>query len=277
MNHINDVLKDLIRNIDQECDPRNLKVKETLFANFKLDPRKTMIDYPSRPFNWKYFAGELYWYLLKDRKLDNIAKYSSFWKKLTNIDGTVNSNYGHLFIGDQFKWSYECLASDKNTRQAVSFYNRPEYQYSSNKDFVCTLYNLFFIRDNKLNMKAQMRSSDLWYGISYDAPWFGTIQQSMFLSLKKIYPDLELGYYYHSSDNLHFYERHFDLSERVLRETPASLITMTLKEPLFEIDGTQVRLLDNTKEFISKMRDADGKDVDYKEILSTLYTFEDEK
>lgn len=277
MNHINEVLKDLIKNIDQECDPRNLKVKETLFAQFKLDPRKTTIDYPSRPFNWKYFSGELFWYLLKDRKLDNISKYSSFWKKLTNIDGTVNSNYGHLFIGDQFKWAYECLENDKNTRQAVSFYNRPEYQYTSNKDFVCTLYNLFFIRDNKLHMKAQMRSSDLWYGISYDAPWFGTIQQSMFLSLKKIYPELELGYYHHASDNLHFYERHFDLSEKVLRETPSSLITMTLKEPLFEIEGIDVKLTGNTLEFISKMREADGQDVDYKKILSTLYEFTDEK
>lgn len=271
MNHINDILKELILNINTESDPRELKVKETLFANFKLDPQKTIINYPSRPFNWKYFAGELYWYLLKDRKIEEISKYSSFWKKLINIDGTINSNYGHLYIGEQYKWVFESLKKDKNTRQAVAFYNRPEYQYVSNKDFICTLYNLFFIRDNKLHMKVQMRSSDLWYGISYDAPWFGVILQSLYLDLKNnVYPDLELGYYYHFSDNLHFYERHFNLSEEILKETPIKNDVLILKKPLFSYDS-RIQFSDSAKEFISEMRIANGKDVDYKKILNILF------
>jgi len=271
MNHINDILKNLISNIESECDPRNLKVKECLFAKFELDPRKTIINYPSRPFNWKYFAGEFYWYLIKDRKIEEISKYSSFWKKLTNIDSTINSNYGHLYIGDQYKWVFDSLSNDKNTRQAVAFYNRPEYQYPSNKDFICTLYNLFYIRDNKLHMKVQMRSSDLWYGISYDAPWFGAIHQSLFLDLKNVYPELKLGSYYHFSDNLHFYERHFDMSNDILKEKALKNDEIVLKDRLFYIDGSRILYTNNTKEFIEKMREANGKNVDYKEILKSVF------
>ena len=271
---INQEVKRLLNEINDENTPRDLKVKEKLFSSFSVDPTTVIIDHPERKFNWKYFAGELYWYLLKDRKIEEISHYSSFWKKLTNIDGTVNSNYGALYIGDQFKWVYESLKRDKNTRQAIALYNRPEYQYSSNKDFICTLYTWFYIKDDTLNMKAQMRSSDLFYGISYDAPWFGTVLQSLYLNLKPLYPTLKLGTYYHHSDNLHFYERHFKLAE-VMKKTDFNQdITMWLKEPLFSLEGMQLNYSDDVNKFISEMRDLKGKDTDYKKVLESIYHFD---
>lgn len=271
---INQEVNRLLTEINEENSPRDLKVKEKLFASFKIDPTCVIIDHTARKFNWKYFAGELYWYLLKDRKIEEIAHYSSFWKNLTNIDGTINSNYGALYIGDQFKWVYESLKKDKNTRQAIALYNRPEYQYLSNKDFICTLYTWFYIKNDVLNMKVQMRSSDLFYGICYDAPWFGTVLQSLYLNLKEIYPNLKLGTYYHYSDNMHYYERHFELADK-MKNTPFNNdITMWLKKPLFKLEGMNIVYSNDVKNFISIMRDIKGQETDYKKILETIYHFD---
>ena len=77
------------------------------------------------------------------------------------------------------------------------------------------MYANFFIRNNALHMKIQMRSNDIFYGLTFDAPFFSFLQQSVYLKLKETYPDLELGMYYHYADNLHFYERHFDLASEI--------------------------------------------------------------
>ena len=121
---------------------------------------------------------------------------------------------------NQFKWALDALVRDKSTRQAIMVFNTPAYQKEGVKDFVCTMYVNFWIRDKKLNMKVQMRSNDIFYGLQYDAPFFSVVYQSMYLELIKKYDDLEIGTYYQCSDNTHYYERHFSLVEKLKKETP---------------------------------------------------------
>ena len=64
----------------------------------------------------------------------------------------------------------------------------------------------FFIRDDKLQLVANMRSSDLVLGISYDVPAFTFLQELMAREL-----GIEVGTYIHVSNSLHVYEKHFDL------------------------------------------------------------------
>ena len=236
--------KELISKIEDEsnntANPRGLKVKESLITGFSIDPVFPCADFESRGFNWKYFAGELAWYLLKYRDTDFIDKFSNFWKNIKNEDGTVNSNYGNLLLTkieeikansssikdsikrdlstSQIAWVVNSLKKDKSSRQAIAYIGGSRFQYEGNKDFVCTQYLLFFIRDNKLNMKVQMRSNDIFYGLTYDAPWFSTVHQNVYLELLEVYPELELGQYFHYSDNTHFYERHFELAEKISTE-----------------------------------------------------------
>ena len=40
-----------------ESQPRDMKVKEVLLADFDIDPAKPIANFESRPFNWKYLAG----------------------------------------------------------------------------------------------------------------------------------------------------------------------------------------------------------------------------
>jgi len=135
-NSLSRIFKDnlnLINNLNQNADPRGLKVKEQIFGSIKIDPLQPIADFKARPFNWKYFAGELAWYLNKDRDINYINNFSSFWKGITN-PGTneINSNYGSLIFNEQLDWVVDSLVKDKNSRQAIMFFNRPEFQFEGN-------------------------------------------------------------------------------------------------------------------------------------------------
>jgi len=233
---ISNEIKHLIQKINHEgseSSPRGQKVREIELETLKLNPHFTLMDFEKRPFNFKYFMGELGWYLLKDRNIGFINSFSNFWKNVADEGGFINSNYGSLLFGNQLQWALDSLKKDKNTRQAVCFLNQPKFQYEGNKDFVCTMYLNFWIRDNQLHMKVQMRSNDIFYGLSYDAPFFSFVQQSMWYWLKDTYTELEIGNYYHSADNIHYYERHFDLADEIIKEDNKPPYWFHLKAPLF--------------------------------------------
>lgn len=216
---LNQCVYDLLITMQDECAPRNLKVREKTLTHLEFDPRLCIMNFSSRKFNWKYFAGELWWYMLCDLSTDKIRHFSNFWDNL-RVNGIINSNYGYIIQKrnhDQFQWALDCLANDINTRQAVMVFNIPDYQKSGVKDFVCTMYVNFWVRDSKLNMKVQMRSNDIFYGLQYDAPFFSTVQQSMLHQLKlRGHENIELGTYHHFSDNTHYYERHFDVAQKIV-------------------------------------------------------------
>ena len=192
MQSANEEVYRLLNKINEEgseSTPRGLKVRELHMHTLKLSPNFPLMDFEDRPFNFKYFMGEMAWYLLKDSNISYINNFSSFWNRIADHAGNVNSNYGKLLFGEQLQWVLDTLKADINSRQAIAFVNQPKFQYEGNKDFVCTMYLNFWVRDNKLNMKVQMRSNDIFYGLSYDAPFFAFIQQSVWHWLRKTYPD----------------------------------------------------------------------------------------
>ncbi len=275
--------KNIIQHIDTDGDvsqPRDLKVKESILSNFVINPKQPIADFPQRNFNWKYLAGEMAWYLKQDRDVDYIGNFSNFWSRITNPDtNEINSNYGSLvFNKEQFGWVIDSLEQDKNSRQAIMFFNSPKFQFEGNKDFVCTMYANFFIRHNILHMKVQMRSNDIFYGLTFDAPFFAFLQQSVYLKLKETYPELELGMYYHYADNLHFYERHFELADQIKSESIdiTKESTFMLKQPFLEYDGKNVTLSNIAQTFVNEI-DASVDDdsittkQDYKDILDKYF------
>ena len=89
-------------------------------------------------------------------------------------------------------------------------YNRPsiwvEYRENGKNDFICTNAVTYYIRDGKLQSVVQMRSNDVVYGYKNDYAW----QQYV---LKHVAFDIgaEPGQITWQVQNLHVYERHFDL------------------------------------------------------------------
>lgn len=270
MNSFSEVFKNIISDIKvngKVSKPRDLEVSELMYAGYAVDPTKPIANFNGREFNWKYFAGELVWYLNKDTNIDYINQFSGFWKGITN-PGTneINSNYGSLLFGEQLQWVVDSLKKDKNTRQAIAFLNQPKYQFEGNKDFVCTMYLNFSIRENALDMKVQMRSNDIFYGLTFDAPFFALVHQHVYLWLKSTYPELSLGTYYHFADNIHFYERHYELAEKIAHgPLHENQYTMQLKEPLFVIENGNMLITDHGIKMIDNINKgvSIGADKDY--------------
>jgi thymidylate synthase len=275
--------KEIILDIDSigsTSQPRDMKVKELIVDQRSFNPTQTIANFENRKFNWKYFAGELAWYLEKNRDVDFIGKFSGFWSTLTNPNtNEINSNYGSLLFGDQLQWVLDSLKADKNTRQAIAFLNQPKFQFEGNKDFVCTMYLNFFIRDNKLNMKVQMRSNDIFYGLTFDAPFFAFLLQSIHIKLIETYPDLQLGDYYHFADNLHFYERHFELATAIQTEEPIKDAdnNFVIKEKFIDYDGENVFMTPFAEAYCKEVYETIGEDhstpnqESYKKLLEKYF------
>ncbi|HNQ19626.1 MAG TPA: thymidylate synthase, partial [Bacteroidales bacterium] len=171
----------------------------------------------------KYLSAELLWYLSGTNDSKFITKYSKFWNKILNLDNTINSAYGYLLFNNknkydltQWDWAKQSLIKDKYSRQAIIHFNNENHQYDSNKDFVCTMYGIFNIRDNKLNLTITQRSCDVIKGLTFDLPFFTVLLQLMYVELKDIYENLEIGYFYHFINSLHLYENDFNLVKEMI-------------------------------------------------------------
>lgn len=235
---------------------RGFKCKERLLYSFAINPKDCILHLPGRPFNYNYFAAELYWYLTKSFKADFIEKYASLWKQIKNAEGEVNSNYGY-YVLNQLPYVLDCFLKDKYTRQAVIVIHNELHRSKNPKDIICCMYILFWIRDNKLNMKVQMRSNDIFYGLTYDAPFFSLIQQNIYLLLRNVYPELKLGTYYHFTDNIHYYvDRHEKLVQTILSQKAIlEYYQLELFSPITNFDGAVVCNIsfDSSEDFLSTL------------------------
>ena len=200
--------------------PRNLATKELNDVWLELDnPGKSIVTLLSRNTNMRYLKEELKWYMSGSLDVKDINKHSSFWTKLADSNGTVNSNYGNIafkskYAGkSQYEWCLNSIKNDINTRQAVINYNQPKHKYNGNKDFVCTLAQHFIVRNDKLDSLVFMRSNDLIFGLTYDMPWFCLLQKKLAKDL-----NLPLGVYKHFATSLHVYIKHFDVLKKMSLE-----------------------------------------------------------
>ena len=63
-----------------------------------------------------------------------------------------------------------------------------------------------------------MRSNDIIFGMCNDIFNFALFQQLMLNELREIYPDLELGSYYHQAGSLHLYDMHYNMRDNILMD-----------------------------------------------------------
>ena len=166
-----------------------------------------------RNMSMPYFEGELDFYISGSPFLADIEKYSKFWKGVSDDDRSINSNYGKLLMYDrnvnnwtQFEYAKNALIRNEDTKKAVMVVYSPDNSRVSN-DNPCTMYLQFFVREGSLDLYVKMRSSDVWFGLPYDVPFFVYLLFKMHKELKEFYPDLLIGSYNHQSGSLHLYDR----------------------------------------------------------------------
>ena len=168
--------------------------------------------------NEEYENAEINWYKSRSTNINDL-KYEPIpqaWKNTANEHGEINSNYGKLIYdaiyGSQFDNVLYELKNDPFSRRATMIYTRPtiwqEFEENGKNDFICTNAVTYYVRDGMLQAVVQMRSNDAVYGFKNDFAW-------QYYVLKRL--EKELGYGIHwpiwQVQNLHVYEKHFDLVE----------------------------------------------------------------
>lgn len=238
-------INDCMKNPEFESAPRGQKIKELTDVQLLLsNPTNNLFNNPARGVNKRYLAGELIWYFSGDDSIEYIQKYSRFWGRIQNDDGTLNSAYGNLIFNDAnsynvtgWQWVIKSLSDDKDSRQALMHFSRPEHRRPGVKDFPCTIAAQFMIRDNMLNMYTTMRSNDFVFGLTYDLPFFTLLQQQVYQTMLAKYPDLKLGGYYHNAKSLHIYEKDFDIINEMLGHMFIEEKTPDLEAHLVDYQG----------------------------------------
>jgi thymidylate synthase len=64
---------------------------------------------------------------------------------------------------------------------------------------------------------------------------------------------LEFGTYYHCADNIHFYERHFELAQEITKEPIKNPNFFMLKTPLFTMDNDTMNLTEAGIKFLNEV------------------------
>ena len=71
-----------------------------------------------------------------------------------------------------------------------------------------------------------MRSNDIVLGFTNDVFQFTMLQEAMLVELKKHYPELKLGQYFHNAGSMHIYDRHFEMANKIIVDPDALEVSM---------------------------------------------------
>lgn len=199
--------------------PRGQLVLEIENYAYELPPFVRFPSFENRKLNVQYIKDETLWYIKGDKYDTSIAEKAKIWQGIINADGSINSNYGqYIFAGPkQFDNVIKTLVEDKDSRRASMMILGDGHLLSDTKDVPCTYALNFRIREDTLNMSVHMRSQDAIFGMGNDAPAFSFIHEMMVNALRRYYPTLKYGTYFHIADSFHVYERHFSMLEKLVQ------------------------------------------------------------
>jgi thymidylate synthase len=203
-----------LKNENFTVDRTGSKTIEMLGASFMAD-QEAIFGTP----NYDYIDAEIEWYESQSTNIFDIYPESGkeppkAWQMTANVHGEINSNYGHLIYSDKFHNQYDQvideLEQNPDTRRASMIYTRPsiwmEYNDQFKNDFICTNSVTYYDRNDQLDAVVQMRSNDVIFGYRNDYAWQKYVLEKLCWDLH-----IEPGNIHWQVQNLHVYEKHFDL------------------------------------------------------------------
>ena len=204
-------------------DKTSAKTIEIVNASFIADE-----DYIFRSPNQDYIKRELEWYESKSLNVNDIpGETPQIWKDVSDENGIINSNYGHLIWSADNVCQYENvrieLGENPDSRRATMIYTRPTIWLDAWKngmnDFICTNNVQYFIRNNQLITSVYMRSNDAVFGYNNDFAWQKYVRDKLIDDLEvDTYTRYEPGPIYWNVGSFHVYERHFGHVEKWMKE-----------------------------------------------------------
>ena len=216
IDQIRTYFRDELENERFTTDRNGGKTIELIGASFYAD-EPAIFGTP----NQDYIDAELAWYESQSTNINDIyvdRDPPKAWEMSANRHGEINSNYGHLIFSDKYHNQFDQvvreLRRNKDSRRASMVYQRPsiwvEYNDNCKNDFICTNAVTYYIRDNELHSVVQMRSNDVIFGYRNDYAWQEYVLYALADELS-----VDTGTIHWQVQNLHVYERHFDLVKQM--------------------------------------------------------------
>jgi len=211
--NVRDNFKGALKGEDFTIDKTGAKTIEWIGASFVAD-EPAIFGEPNK----EYIELELQWYKDQSTNINDIygenREPPAAWQYAADKYGNINSNYGKLIYSNQYHNQYknvlEELKQYPDGRRAEMVYNRPsiwnEYDSNGMSDFICTNAVTYYVRDNVLHCVVQMRSNDVVFGYKNDYAWQKFVLDQLAFDL-----NIKPGLIYWQVQNLHVYERHFNL------------------------------------------------------------------
>ena len=230
MLNVSDIRKHFIEELKNENfsrDKSGVKTIELIGASFNADEPAIFGS-----VNQEYVDAELAWYNSQSSSIYDIrpdGDAPAAWKYSANKHGQINSNYGKLIYADKYFNQYgqalDELLRNPDSRRAIMIYNRPsmwvDWCEDDKNDFVCTNAVSYYIRNGAIHCVVQMRSNDVVYGYKNDYAWQLHVLTEFTRDYNSLYMDaawdadyrkeMTVGNITWQVQNLHVYERHFDL------------------------------------------------------------------
>lgn len=182
---------------------------EILDANLLADkPRDRLSFDPARRMNLAFGIAEFLTLLSGNDSLAIMQQFVKGYNAYSTDGRIVDGSYARRIQPAQGKSQnqiyrvIEMLTENPDSRQAVvTFYNFLDLWGAGGKNTPCTLTAQFLLRNNVLHMIVNMRSNDVWKGLTYDLFSFTMLHEFVAYNL-----NAGLGIYHHNAGSLHIYE-----------------------------------------------------------------------
>lgn len=217
-----EVLRLLVERGDT-VSPRGHECKEITGLSFVVsNMRKNVLVHPARKLSYKFMVAEWLWIWFGRDDVKTISQYNPNIAAFSDNGIDFNGAYG-VPILKQWHLVRNTLGLDRDSRQAVLLIYKPPFVAS--RDVPCTIALQFLVRNERVNIIATMRSSDVWLGLPYDVFNFSMLANTMAaeLGLKTGWLKMQLG-------SSHLYAAQYDAAVEVLRHPEFAL---TLRSPGF--------------------------------------------
>lgn len=269
------LLNELLSHGNKES-PRGYPTRELTDVTVIIDrASEAHVNHTSRKLNTKIAAAETVQLLAGVSSLEQLdaASHGRFSRFADN--GRLVGAYGPRTYY-QLGHVVGLLNREPDTRQAyVTIWNGSEQGVKSH-DVPCTLGFQFMIRDDKLDMRVSMRSSDVFLGIPYDWTMFSRLQLMVARCLN-IVP----GRYTHVVGSQHLYERDvpevYEILDAGVSPEPRTQVAPPLNwttnwtEPEFRFNS--VRQL-ATRLVLGQLTEQDGRTIGAKWYADRLTTMD---
>jgi len=255
--------------------PRGMETREITPYIVGFDsPRHRLVYNTERNVNIAFMLAECLWIITGQKHVDMVSFYNSKIANYSDDGETFHGAYGPRLRGeednvmlpvDQLQAAIDKLKEDPDSRQAICTIFSGQMDYVKTKDVPCTISYQFLLRDNKLELIANMRSNDVILGLSTDAFNFSVIQELVASELD----DVELGTYFHVDGSLHIYSTHYERAKSIL-ESPSMM-----NKPMPEMPKNSLKHITTLSELEKKLRtNEDLGDYDLPEYWEKwLFTF----